>query len=119
MASQHFLALALFVTLTVTLAVSLPNDVIAGSRIPGDRLIQREEVKKDASWVGMKVTITKTFEGDKYSKISQLRALDQHSNGHGATAKIIAGGVGFSYVTIKFESERFRGIDFVVELYGK
>lgn len=116
MASQHLIVLALFATLAVTFA---NHDLIIGDHVPGDRLLQVEQIEKDAAWWGEKSSITKTFEGDTFAKITMVRALDKHTNDHGATAEIIAGGVGYSYVTIKFVSERLRAIDFIVEIYGK
>ncbi|KAL7300532.1 hypothetical protein TKK_0006530 [Trichogramma kaykai] len=113
------LVCVLLAVVVETLAVTRPNDVFVGARIPGDRIIQRERIVKDASKIGRKAIVSKTFSGDGYSNITYIRALDQHTNGHGATATIISGGTGFKFVTMKFKSERFRGIDFVVELYGK
>ncbi|XP_001599861.1 probable salivary secreted peptide [Nasonia vitripennis] len=116
MTSQYVFILAVFATLAVTFA---NNDLIIGDHVAGDRLLQLEHIEKDAAWWGEKGSITRTFEGDTFAKITMVRALDKHDNGHGATAEIIAGGVGHSYVTIKFVSERLRGIDFIVEIYGK
>ncbi|KAL7304490.1 hypothetical protein TKK_0003282 [Trichogramma kaykai] len=97
------------------------NDLVIGVRQPNDFLIQRELVQKDAdvSALGIRTSYERTFTGNNISNITMIRALDQHDNGHGATAQIVGGGVGFKYVTIKFKSELFRGIDFVVEIYGK
>lgn len=61
---------------------------------------------------------TKTFTADGYSKITQVKILDKNTEGKGASAAIIAGGVGQTFVTIRFESQKGEGIDFVVELYG-
>lgn len=113
------LVIVLFATIAITAAASLPNDLIIGSSDPQAHLIQRESIKHDASKIGKIVTVTKTFNGNNFSKITMVRALDQHRNGHGATARLISGGLGQAYVTLKFESERFRSIDFVVEVYGK
>lgn len=122
MASLRLLFATLFAIVALTSAElpPRPNDVIVGSRVPGDHVIGNiQHITKDASYIGKIVTVTKTFQGDGFSKITQIRALDQYSDGNGATAHFIAGGVGSNFVTIKFESQRFRGIDFVVELYGR
>jgi hypothetical protein len=119
MASQRMLIVTLFATLYLTLVAAIPNDLTVGAREPGDFLLQREHVEKEESYLGKVVTVTKTLPGDGVSRITQIKALDQHQNGYGAHASIIAGGIGQSYVTIKFESERFRSIDFIIDLYGK
>jgi hypothetical protein len=40
------------------------------------------------------------------------------NDGTGGYAKIIEGGVGYSYVTVKVTSQFNRGFWFVVEVYG-
>ena len=96
------------------------NDLVVGVREPKDYLIQREAVKVDPGFENVfKASYERTFTGNNNAIITQYRALDQHPNGHGATAIPIGGGVGENYVTLKFKPELFRGIDFIVELYGK
>ncbi|OXU24850.1 hypothetical protein TSAR_008645 [Trichomalopsis sarcophagae] len=123
MALQHILLFTIFATLAVSAqsesTVARHNDLVIGRRVEGDYLLNRSFIKKDASWIGKVVTFTKTFTGDGVSTITQIKALDQHENGHGASAKVIAGGVDYLYVTLRLESERYRHIDFVVEIYGK
>ena len=94
------------------------NDLIIGHRVYGDRPIQTESIVMDASKIGRIVTITKTFSGNGYSTITQVQAIDRNASGHGAKVSLVAGGEGNKFVTLKFESERFRGIDFFVEIFG-
>lgn len=123
MASRRLLLFVLFATLAVSAlsesTAASKNDLVIGQREEGDSLLNRSFIKKDASWFGRVVTFTKTFTGNGVSTITQVKALDQHKNGHGASAKVIAGGVDHVYVTLRLESERYRHIDFVVEIYGK
>ncbi|XP_016843583.1 probable salivary secreted peptide [Nasonia vitripennis] len=121
MALQRILFFTIFATLAVSAqsesTVARQNDLVIGRRVEGDYLLNRSFIKKDASWIGKVVTFTKTFTGDGVSTITQVKALEQHENG--ASAKVIAGGVDYLYVTLRLESERYRHIDFVVEIYGK
>ena len=90
--------------------------MIVGYRVPGDWLLQKEDVVKDKQFL-QGVTLTKTFTGNGKSIITQIKALDQKTNGNGAYATIISGGVGESYVTIKFKSQRNHSIKFKVKLH--
>ena len=94
------------------------HNLIVGYRVPGDWLLQKEDVVKDKQFLQV-VTLTKTFTGNGKSIITQIKALDQKTNGNGAYATIISGGVGESYVTIKFKSQRNHSIKFKVEIYGR
>ena len=99
-------------------AAGRPKDVIVGARIPGDHMLQREFLKVPSKWLQV-VKSRKTYMGDNYSRITQVRLLDQNKNGNGATATVAAGGPGSTYVTIDFKSTRGHSIDFVVEVYGR
>lgn len=94
------------------------HNLIVGYRMPGDRLVFREGIVKNSSWMKI-VIIEKTFNATKYDRITMLRALDQKTNGNGAYASILRGGPGHNNVTMKFKSQRGHGINFVVELYAR
>jgi FlaG/FlaF family flagellin (archaellin) len=94
------------------------HNLIIGSRQPGDRLVYQENISKESQWLQI-VEVQKTFNVSYYSRITQVRALDQKTNGNGATATCLANGPGFNNVTLKFKSKRGHGIRFVVELYTK
>lgn len=51
-------------------------------------------------------------------EIAYVKAVDQKQNGHGAKVVVIAGGLGESFVTLKFESQRGHSIDYLVEIYA-
>ncbi|KAL6425366.1 hypothetical protein ACFW04_009513 [Cataglyphis niger] len=98
-------------------AANKSNHLIVGSRVPGDRLVLRQNVFKNSSW--MKVTILEqTFNISIYQRITLLQSLDQKTNGNGATASLLKGGPGFNNVTLRFKSQRGHSINHVVELYA-
>ena len=118
MASYRIGLIVLLATVAAVMAVAKPNDVIVGSRIPGDHLLQREFLKVPSKWLQI-VKDRQTYTGDNYSKITQVRLLDQNKKGNGAKATIVNGGPGFNYVTVDFKSIRGHSIDFIIELYGR
>ncbi|KAL6425367.1 hypothetical protein ACFW04_009513 [Cataglyphis niger] len=74
-------------------AANKSNHLIVGSRVPGDRLVLRQNVFKNSSWM-------------------------KKTNGNGATASLLKGGPGFNNVTLRFKSQRGHSINHVVELYA-
>lgn len=57
--------------------------------------------------------------GISNNKITYIQALDQYNRNTGGYARVLGGGVGYSYVTLGFKSRYFRGMKFIVEIYGK
>lgn len=107
--------------LLVTLAVLASTDaesLVVGHRKWGDHLIQFGTERK-GSKMFMVVKDQKTFTGDHRSNITQIRLIDKNDHNKGATPSIINGGPGFSYVTVKFVSQRGHSIYFNYEIYGK
>ncbi|KAG7206236.1 hypothetical protein KM043_003628 [Ampulex compressa] len=94
------------------------HNLIIGARVPGDRLVLSDIVVKPSAWMKVQVA-QKVFQIARYQRITQIKALDQKTNGNGAYASIVRGGLGHSNVTMKFKSQRGHGINFRVELYGK
>lgn len=94
------------------------HDLVIGYRMPGDRLILRQSIIKNSSW-GRIVTDERTFNTTRFERITQVRALDQKTNGNGAYASILFGGPGWNNVTIRFKSQRGHGINFIVEVYSR
>jgi len=94
------------------------HNLIVGYRMPGDRLVLREGVVKNSSWMKVEV-VEKTFNISKWERITMVEALDQKTNGNGAYASILRGGPGHSNVTIKFKSQRGHSINFIVQLYSR
>ncbi|XP_020279951.1 probable salivary secreted peptide [Pseudomyrmex gracilis] len=94
------------------------HHLIVGYRMPGDRLVLRQNIVKNSSWMKVQ-TVEKTFNASQWERITLLRALDQKTNGNGAYASIVRGGPGHSNVTIKFKSQRGHGINFIVELHAR
>ncbi|XP_012280800.1 probable salivary secreted peptide [Orussus abietinus] len=97
---------------------NLSHNLILGSRLPGDRLIIRENIIKPSKWLQV-ITVERTYNASKYERITQVKALDQKTNGNGAYATLKYGGPGNQNVTLKFKSQRGHGINFVVEIYAR
>ncbi|XP_011867530.1 PREDICTED: probable salivary secreted peptide [Vollenhovia emeryi] len=89
-----------------------------GSRMPGDRLVLKENVSKSSGWLRVQV-IEKTFYVPGLERITMVEALDQKTNGKGAYASILNGGPGHNNVTMKFKSQRGHSINFVLQLYSR
>lgn len=95
------------------------NDLIIGNREPGDRLVLRQPIECNASsWMQI-VTTQKIFHAPKWERITQVKVLDQKTNGTGAAASLLQGGPGHNNATIRFKSRRGHGINFFVELYSR
>ncbi|XP_011686770.1 PREDICTED: probable salivary secreted peptide [Wasmannia auropunctata] len=92
--------------------------LVVGSRVPGDRVVLRENIIKDFSWLRV-VTVEKTFYAAAYERITMVEALGQKTNGNGAYVSILNGGPGHNNVTMKFKSQRSHGINFVVQVYAR
>ncbi|XP_014211442.1 probable salivary secreted peptide [Copidosoma floridanum] len=118
MASLRIPVILLLTFVAAILTTAHSNDLIVGRRSPGDFLMQRDPARKSASILQI-VKLKKTFTGDNYHKITQIRFLDQNKVGNGAKVTILSGGPNYTFVTAEFKSQRNYGIDFVVELYGR
>ncbi|XP_015429116.1 PREDICTED: probable salivary secreted peptide [Dufourea novaeangliae] len=94
------------------------NHLAVGYRVPGDRLVLRQNIIKKSSWMQV-VVEEKTFYVSGNEQITLVQALDQKTNGNGAHASLTAGGPGHSNVSLRFKSQRGHGINFVVEVYAR
>lgn len=115
------LALLTFALFLFTVSSASSNDLEIGIRDPKfDRLWTKEPVvKKKIPVLPVTVEETRTFTVPGNYVITQIRALDQKGNGHGAHAVLVAGGPNSSFVTLEFKSQRGHSIDFLVEVYAK
>lgn len=94
------------------------HNLVVGSRMPGDKLVLKETIIKDSSWLRVQ-TVQKTFNVSSWERITMVEALDQKTNGNGAYASILNGGPGHNNVTIKLKSQRSHGINFTVQIYAR
>jgi len=129
-ACKYIICLAVLVTALLTVSTipaseaftyAAPNKshhLIVGYRAPGDRLVLKEYIIKNSSWMKVQ-TLEKTFNVSRYERITMVEALDQKTNGNGAYASILYGGPGHSNVTMKFKSQRGHSINFIVNLYAR
>ncbi|KAK2589027.1 hypothetical protein KPH14_001870 [Odynerus spinipes] len=99
-------------------AANKSHNLVIGYRMPGDRLVLRQNIEKKSSWLQI-VTVEKTFNTTRYDVITQVNAFDQRTDGTGAYASVLNGGPGHRNVSMRFKSQRNHGIHFVVEIYAR
>ncbi|XP_066148415.1 uncharacterized protein [Euwallacea fornicatus] len=92
------------------------EDIILGSIQYQDRLLFSQIYRKDYSWWTSKQKIVQYNAG--YQRISAIRIYNHKLDGLTSKATILGGGIGYSYVRFKLESQRNRGFQFLVEIYG-
>ena len=95
------------------------NDYLWGDIHPNDYLIKKDTVSK-AFFVGRSVSTKYVFKQQNDLNaltITGIRVVDKKK--HGATAQLLSGGPGSKGVTIKFVSQKGKGISSVVEVYGR
>ncbi|XP_018377937.1 PREDICTED: probable salivary secreted peptide [Trachymyrmex cornetzi] len=94
------------------------HHLIVGYRMPGDRIVLRENIIKNSSWMKIQI-IERTFNISRYERITYIEALDQKTNGNGAHCSILNGGPGHSNVTLRWKSLRGHSINFALNVYGR
>ncbi|XP_018342790.1 PREDICTED: probable salivary secreted peptide [Trachymyrmex septentrionalis] len=94
------------------------HHMFIGYRMPGDRLILRENIIKNSSWMKIQI-IEKTFNISRYERITYIEALDQKTNGNGAQCSLLNGGPGHNNATLRWKSLRGHGINFALNIYGR
>lgn len=95
------------------------NDLIVGSRTYDDQLVHEENIAIGASIIGKKVIHEQTIKVLTNHVITQVLALDQATGNTGAEVTVTKGGPGQDSITLRFKSQRFRGIYFNVKVYAK
>uniref|UniRef100_A0A6V7IVR8 Salivary secreted peptide n=1 Tax=Bracon brevicornis TaxID=1563983 RepID=A0A6V7IVR8_9HYME len=98
--------------------INASHNLIAGSRLPGDRLTYQEYIIYSRSPNSV-ISVQKTFNVTRGERITQVLALDQITNGSGGYAKIIKGGPGLGSVTINFMSQRSYGLRFRIQVFSR
>ncbi|XP_023711785.1 probable salivary secreted peptide [Cryptotermes secundus] len=93
------------------------HNLAVGWRECGDRLLYRERVQQKFKFLGTRTAyLHYPSLGISNSTITYILALNESRGGY---ASVLGGGVGRTYVTLRFRSGFSRGIKFVVEIYGK
>lgn len=92
------------------------HDLFMGSSHGSDPPTVREHVEEKYEFL-RKQNIERTFFAPVGQVITGIHALDQNNEGHGAEPTVTQGGIGQNSVTLRFESQRSYGIDFVVKLF--
>lgn len=99
-------------------AANKSNHLIVGYRVPGDRLVLRQNIVKDSSWMRV-ITLERTFNVSSWERITLIQSLDQKTNGNGASASLLKGGPGFNNATLRYKSQRNHSINHIVEVYAR
>lgn len=100
-------------------AVGKSNDLVVGQRQARDSLVYTESITEKFLVSGKKLIITKNIEVPNGYVITQVRALDKATDGTGAEATVIGGGPDMDWISLRFKSQRWRGIYFNIEVYAK
>ncbi|EFN73881.1 hypothetical protein EAG_09984 [Camponotus floridanus] len=100
------------------LATNKSHHLVVGYRVPGDKLVLRQNIVKNSSWMKV-IIIEKTFNISTWQRITLVQSLDQKTNGNGATASLLQGGPGFSNVTLRYKSVRGHSVNHILEIYAR
>ncbi|XP_003424275.1 probable salivary secreted peptide [Nasonia vitripennis] len=95
------------------------NNLIVGKRHPNDKLMYQENINKRANIVGKKTIYEEVINVPRDHVITAVRALDMMTDGTGAFVVVTGGGPGQESVSLRFKSQRFHGIYFIVQVYAK
>ncbi|XP_014238050.1 probable salivary secreted peptide [Trichogramma pretiosum] len=101
------------------LAQSQSHDLVIGERQYNDILVYSENIALQASVVGQKIVHEQTFNAINNHVITQVVAKDSADDGTGATVTVTGGGPGQDHITLRFKSQRFRGVYFTVQVFAK
>jgi len=84
---------------------------------PGDRLLIEKSIIRSYKFLGY--TSSNMTYSNPDARINCIEVTDQKENGTGGYTSIVSGGVGHKNVTLHFESQFWRGLSFVVKIYGQ
>lgn len=97
---------------------SYNNTLVVGFKRQSDILLEQKRISEPAKR-NRALNFEKNFRVGPRHSITLVVAEDQSTNGTASEAKIVKGGPGSNNVTLKFTSQKGRGVDFLVTLYGK
>lgn len=90
-----------------------------GTRTNYDCFIERKKVEEDSSfWTGKKTVSLTGYGNNIISRIEIIPTKQSQRPKNWAEYTILAGGCGFSYVTIEFRNKRNHGIHYIVNTYS-
>ena len=100
------------------LAKNESHHLVVGNREKGDALVYQENIAEEYHVSGTKVIVERNVRAPENHMITQVRLLDQTSDGTGAEATITGGGPGAGGVNLRFKGQRWHGVYFRVEVYA-
>ncbi|XP_003426707.1 probable salivary secreted peptide [Nasonia vitripennis] len=102
-----------------TFAVNKSNHLVVGNRQYGDKIIYSENIEEKFLITGKKLILNRTILAPNNYVITQVRALDKITDGTGAEPIVTGGGPDLTWVSLRFKSQRWHGIYFIVEVYAR
>ncbi|KAL1397004.1 hypothetical protein pipiens_010074 [Culex pipiens pipiens] len=113
---------ALFLTLVslVVPSISQQHNFSWGVRGPYDVLLSRTTILEPARSPYRTRTANLYYpeRGQPGRTIAAINVIDGFGDGTGGTARLWSGGLGQNSTTVRLRSQRGRGLNFTVEIYG-
>lgn len=103
----------------VLVASAQSHHLFVGEREPGDRNIYSESIAIEYNWTGKKIIEPRNITAPYGSYITRVECWDQATDGTGAEPSITYGGPKNTRVELRLKSQRWHGIYFKIEVYGK
>lgn len=118
---KNFVVIALLIIIVVFVdnISSQSHNMVLGSRGLRDRLLFHQVIAKSGRFLRI---VSYDFKYPPAHRnnilINQVVVNDKNKNGNGGYAKFLYGGPNHKNVTIRFNSQRGKGLDFEVFIYG-
>lgn len=109
-----------FLGLAALTGLASSTNVTWGNVGAYDVLLHYDIVKKSSSFLQvatLDVTYPSAYQYNNRT-ITAIRVTDQVANEKGGYAQLYSGGVGFNHATVHFKSQRGKGFNFILEIFG-
>lgn len=119
--SNHKMKLQVFLlTCAALMGLSMSANVTWGIVGDYDVLLHYEIVKKSSSFMQVGTFDATYPQPQEFNNktITAIQVIDQMPGSKGGYAQMYAGGVGFNHVTIHFKSQRGKGFNFILKVFG-
>ncbi|XP_014255948.1 probable salivary secreted peptide [Cimex lectularius] len=106
--------------LAVSCGHNKSHNAFFGTRLPHqDQLLYMEHPRVSGKWFReVSYPISYPNPGDVRGLISYIEVLDQFTDGTGGCALIKSGGIRSNEVSLELVSQRGKGLDFVIRIFG-
>lgn len=109
-----------FLGFVALMGLASSTNVTWGNVGPYDVLLHYDIAKKSSSMlkvVTLDVTYPNAYQYNNRT-ITAIRVTDQVPDEKGGYAQLYSGGVGFNHVTVHLKSQRGKGFNFIIEIFG-